>query len=300
MSRRGELTLAGRFVAFLYNAAPAQYAFAALLQTGVLHKLTSPDRTWTEKSRDLIIILGSLFNRLPIHPSLAAAVSSGMGGEVKGTIVMPPIPSEARQVVDKLNEVGLCLFSAHAAAAMKRSPVEEARMPLSGSTRSVHTSEGFSMSSVVEGSQEKVQVADPLIALSGQADKFQNVDDLVRHANPKLKLQDTKVIPQMQVDYADGMLLNAAFLDFFNHGSGDLLETENGIHCSQVWHLLSDFVATLKYLDFGLSRMQRVDPLERNAPRLDCLSNALHKLHDEYSRRLDDWTEKKARQHDRE
>jgi len=101
--------------------------------------------------------------------------------------------------------------------------------------------------------QAPFKCSSPFVATSGRGDSFSTATDFSENAAPSLGLVNAAILPSLVVSDPFHQTLNAAIVDFYIHGDGSLLETENGIRRTDIYAMLNDFFHVLRLLSFALT-----------------------------------------------
>jgi len=93
----------------------------------------------------------------------------------------------------------------------------------------------------------KYSAISPFVGLSGNTDKFSNIQSMVQSLRSGIWLE-SNVLPVSQLKDLHGqdLLLNAYALDFYKHGRFRLLVKDNGLRIGEAWQLLKKWSLFLK------------------------------------------------------
>ncbi|WBW74660.1 DEAD/DEAH box helicase, DDL60 and DDL60L-like protein, implicated in mRNA degradation [Schizosaccharomyces osmophilus] len=218
----------------LYYAEPSNYAFTNLLRAGVFHKIA--DNYATDKLgalRETITILCHLFGRIRINEQYA--LSLNRDEFAPSEIILPSLPQNIVEVLNAHDERVLNLYKTYAYYYREHGNVgvEDDKLPLSN----------LKFNGTAELSKTApTGVVSEFCGLAGLNDNAaKNVSDFMEQAPDGVFLKTSR-LPVFEVNKGP---LNAYLLDFFTHGSVELLVEQNGLKQSEVWFVLNDFSLAL-------------------------------------------------------
>lgn len=242
-------------VAHLYYAEPSNLALVALFRQGVIHKICNQSNRANAK-RDFILIMAHLFDRKNLPRVYTSA--NNVKERIKKSasmVLLPPLPKNARAVLQKHNEDMLKVFVTYAKAFVTRYRQDlgpDTTLPFSHYSYPTHNSPESSTNPFLSKLHEqtlRLGVRSAFVANSGHSDDFRSISELCRTARSGLHLND-HAIPTMEpfLDSDDdfSFALNAYILDFYIHGQPSSLVNANGIRPNDLWYLLQDFSLALK------------------------------------------------------
>lgn len=258
----GEPTNFAACAAHLFYHEPSNFLFNALMREGVFHAVCAPlsapgkenvdsELLTQEVNRKLLILMAHLFAREQFRDSDdPESFKSELSTSV---IVLPDMPQDAAEVVRKHNLESLNVFTTYAvtyAAQHKQDKpdilpftqrkIGGAEVPIPGFLRTL----------------PPVQARSSFTALSGHADDFHSIPELMSTCRPDILLEASGV-PYLAID---GIRLNAYLLDFLNHGSLVELVSANHLPKSEVWFMLNEFSHVLAAVVVTIKNLIKVGP----------------------------------------
>lgn len=254
--------------AHLYYAEPSNLALVCLMRSGVLHRIAGQASSEQAK-RDLMLVLCHLFGRryLPqAYGSQDNVARLRVEKKYSSLIVLPPLPTFAREVLEEHNSEILNIFSAYARSYVSVAeaslgvddelPLSKTKIGPSGDDDAVL--KGSLLKEHLEHSAIKVTTRSLFIANSGCTDAVQNVEELARTCRRGLELNE-HAIPSLthitSLPSDDRPQLNAYLFDFYAHGQLEMLVTANGVRRGDVWYHLQDFDLTMKSIRLALEQL---------------------------------------------
>jgi len=275
------LTASGQVLAFAHSMAPCHFAFCNLYESGLLHEMCSdPALNLGQKCRALLLVLVAVFKPLPLNPTYLKSRAVSRGQIVLTNLNEPRtdgflvnIYPHLQRVNDQLQmfeRTSLDVLQSHASAAADR---ELHRLKFSGTSSSVDkdfttplTESVYQRKKRLAGkpvkdglidklgaNQQTFKSSSPFVATSGHGDSFATAAQFSENAAPSLGLGNSAILPSLLVSDPFHQTLNAAIVDFYIHGEGSLLETENGIRRTDIFTMLDDFFNILRLLSFALT-----------------------------------------------
>ena len=237
----------GGLVMHLYYHEPGNFAFYALLQSGVLRSICRNIKTKTNQTMDdMMIILSHLFGRIYISKNRLSFLNDIISRS-PSRVILPALPDKVLDILKEHEENILETYALHAISFAQNhgheiGPDEE--LPFTKRICRPHLN--FSIENLGKFLNETIIQSDArsaFIALSGHGDNFQSVPELVKSVRKGLFLTE-QAVPSMQ-SYQNSLPLNAYLVDFFCHGQKEALNIANHIRGADVWFLLKDFSLVL-------------------------------------------------------
>ena len=298
--------LAGR----LQSSEPANVALSHLLKSGVLEQLCrgyADDRDGT--ARLLLQVLAHVVAPTPVPPQRAhlyvAAASlpswnSSIAANIatSSTVVLPPVPSNVRAVLDDYNRRTVATAVRCLSAYVAGSPIfsdaaspsyvlplshlavkpEEPAAADGGDGGAGADEAGRDVASWLDASEraQPATLRSPFVALSGRTDDFGSAQELADSSIINLSVED---IPTIELNDVRGvpMVLNAAALDFLRHGKKLHIVHDNGLLESDAWQLMNSWTSVLQVLHECLGLM---------SPQAGYLNRTLEYLASEFDKRF--------------
>lgn len=236
----------------LYYTEPSNLALVALIRNGILHKICSQP-SMIQAKRNFIILMSHLFARryLPRSYLNSKQVATTIK-KSSSMVILPPLPDDARHVLEQHNYEILRIFTGHAVTYATKHQNDlgpGSRLPLSNKeiARTPLVEESAAeFYAHLQMTAIKAVVRSLFVANSGHDDRFQNVSELARTARLGLSLQE-HAIPSFThiVSPTNDFVLNAYIVDFFTHGQVRPLSEANAIRRGDVWFVLEEFAMTL-------------------------------------------------------
>ncbi|KAJ4309438.1 hypothetical protein N0V84_011507 [Fusarium piperis] len=228
-------------VGHLYFTENAVFAFHSLLRGGYFHELCKNIDTARQRVlREMMLVLGHLFNRIPIHQkSKLLNVVERSSSEMS----LQRLPAAAEELLVRHNQQTLSIFKnyVHSYIIQHLTDMEDRMLPLT--KISVGPEKGIACG--LESEPPPV-IRSPFAALSGFTDNFDSIQDLCSTVRDGVFLEES-AIPHINIWPCDtNVEFNAYLYDFFRHGSLTVLVRENHIRRGEVWFHLNDFSLTLK------------------------------------------------------
>lgn len=219
----------------LYYTEPSNYAFMNLLKAGVFHKIAEKFATEKfEAMRDTVVILCHLFGRIRMNEQYVMTLE-GSTDLAQSTVVLPPLPTEIADVLDAHDQRVLDLYKTYAWYYQKHGNIGVAanKLPLSNTT--------------IEGSAKlpsslSVGVMSEFCGLAGYNESMVGTTSSFLDKVPDGIFLKTSRLPIFEANKAP---YNAYLLDFFTHGSVDMLIDQNNLKQSEIWFVLNDFSLVL-------------------------------------------------------
>lgn len=228
----------------LYPEEPSNFAFAALLRSGELHKVASglkdrPDETMQE----ILLVLAWLFGR--VHRRKQSPDTRRVMRNSNWAIVLPPLPPRIRNVLDVHQRAITSIFSTYAQEYAEQNADKlgaEDALPLSERSVPASASSDGAFASKLRQSELSYESRSPFAATSGHADDFASTMDLARTARAGVMLYQ-HAVPELAFPPLDSNEhdLDAYVIDFMKHGSLDVLIRESSLARGEVWFALQEF-----------------------------------------------------------
>jgi len=261
LDEAGKTLLLTNLAAPLHENEPGNLALVALLRAGYFHKLSANlDSNRQQTPREFVLVLSHLFSRRYMR-KISNVEAKELVGNAASVVVLPPLPKEAKRILESHNQRILKIFSNYTVAYAKRSSTVldvDRSLPLSGELpKPVTAPQDIPIIELLRRHAVPVIGRSAFVANSGHGDNFASIEDLDRTTRPGLHLNKS-VIPYIQLASESAPFsLNALLYDFFVHGSDDTLVAINGIGRGEVWYILNDFFLVLAQLQTSIEQLFR-------------------------------------------
>lgn len=220
-------------VAGLYPEEPSNFALVALFRSGELHKLvenldTDPQGTLQALLTVLASLFGTVHRRKQNRSTLRAAARNS-----SSLMVLPPLPEGIARALNRHEEAITSIFSAYAKEYAQQHSAElgaDDKLPVSGRKVAGAESADSAFASKLRQSEIPIESRSLFVASSGHGDLYQNPKELVDTSRQGVAIQQ-QAIPSLTSPIlgSDEHQLDAFVVDFFKHGSLDVLVRDNGI-----------------------------------------------------------------------
>ncbi|TNY21481.1 DEAD/DEAH box helicase [Rhodotorula diobovata] len=229
----------------LYPEEPSNFALAALLRSGELHKVAAGiDSKPDETLQTMLLTLAWLFGR--VHRRKQSPETVRKTRNSTSLIVLPQLPPQIRAVLDAHHRSVLSVFSTYAKEFAQQNPDKlgsDDVLPLSA-RKAVGSSEAAdsAFASKLRQTELAFESRSAFAALSGHGDDFASVNELSRTARAGVVLYN-HAVPELASPPFDSAEhdLDAFVLDFYRHGNLETLIRESSIERGDVWFRLQDF-----------------------------------------------------------
>ncbi|GAA6015723.1 hypothetical protein JCM10207_008775 [Rhodosporidiobolus poonsookiae] len=228
----------------LYPEEPSNFALAALIRSGELHRLastidTDPDNTL----RQMLIVLSWLFGRVHRRRQSPETIKSTRNST--SLIVLPPLPAETLKVLNEHERAVLSVFSTYAKEYAQQNADQlddDSVLPLSGRKAVSGEAADAAFASKLRQSELAYESRSSFAATSGHSDDFKSVVELGRSARAGIVVQQ-HAVPELASPTFDSKehQLDAYVVDFYRHGSLEVLVRESSLSRQSVWYALQDF-----------------------------------------------------------
>ncbi|KAM0753759.1 P-loop containing nucleoside triphosphate hydrolase protein [Meredithblackwellia eburnea MCA 4105] len=250
LRRAGLLDEVGRpmnlygLVSSLYAYEPANFAFVALLRSGELHRLAeSIDMDPDETVRQFLIVLANLFARAPRRSQSAQSLEYSTRNSTS-IIILPPVSKRIAQVLEAHDRAVVNIFQTYGKefAQQHASDLgEDNALPLSKTKiepKDGQAAEG-ALAASLRQTQLNVDSRSLFVANSGHGDLYKSIPEISSTSRTGLVLTKHAVpfFPATNNDHQ----LDAFVLDFFKHGSLEVLCRDNNVVRGEVWFQLKEF-----------------------------------------------------------
>lgn len=145
-------------------------------------------------------------------------------------VILPPLPSKIARVLKEHNSAVVHIFSTYATEYAQQHDEElgpDDTLPFSGrQIKPTETTDGAFVSKLRQ-TELNVDARSPFVATSGRADEFATVAELSSTARAGLVLTQ-HAVPYFPMDSPEYQL-DAYILDFYKHGSLDVLCRDNAV-----------------------------------------------------------------------
>ncbi|OJT12310.1 hypothetical protein TRAPUB_11137 [Trametes pubescens] len=267
LNAQGQPTNLFGVAAHLYSTEPSNLALVTLLRHGVVHQICS-DASADAAKRNLLILLSHIFGRRYLPKAYASSTNlKAITEKSPSVVVLPPLPSHARNVLLQHEEHIKRVFTGYALAYVSQHEDtlrEDTKLPFSG--KPVCGAEKTGLSAFHNGLQRTAVSAvarSPFVATSGHGDSFGSVSELASTSRRGLHFNEY-AIPSVRRFTAvpgadnDEFALNAYLLDFYTHGQTAALKAANGIRDAEMWYVLQEFTLTLQTIRAGLVQLLQI------------------------------------------
>jgi len=275
------LTASGQVLAFAHTMAPCHFAFCNLYESGLLHEMCADSSlNLGQKCRALLIVMVAVFKPLALNPTYLKSRTTSRGQIVLTNLNEPrtdgfltsiyPYLQRINDQLQVFERASLDVLQSHASAAADR---ESHRLKFTGPSSAVDNDFSTPLTESVykrgkrlagrpvkdglvdklNAQQQPFKCSSPFVATSGHGDSFATAAQFSENAAPSLGLGSSAILPSLLVSDPFHKTLNAAIVDFYVHGEGSLLETENGIRRTDIFSELNDFYHVLRLLTFALT-----------------------------------------------
>lgn len=224
-------------VANLYPEEPSNFALVALYRSGELHKLTEnldtdPDKTLNSLLVVLASLFGTVYRRKQNRSTLRAAARNS-----SSLMVLPPLPEGIARALGRHEEAITSIFSAYAKEYAQQHSSDlgaDDTLPVSGRKVVVAESADGAFASKLRQSEIQVESRSLFVASSGHGDLYSSPEELVNSTRRGVAVQQQS-IPALNSPIlgSEEHQLDAYVVDFFKHGSLDVLVRDNGISVSR-------------------------------------------------------------------
>jgi len=282
------------FLSHLYFLEPSNFALTTLLHGGFFDQLCRqyPAGTPLQDEARNQALLNVLANIL--YPLELSRVAQARHVEEPGlsSVVLDPLPAAMQAHLTEYNSWVLRLMSS---CARRYSALRTTALPpswvLPGTTAEMadalkakaanHQTGGESHSVIasLQAMRMKVSARSAFIAVSGHADQFQDVNDLISCTREGMFFESA-LIPVYGCDYTK----NAYLVDFYKHGQRRPLVEENGLRDSELYQRIYDFCHALKVIKEAMVRRVGEGP---DAAQRQIVADAFSVLQDSYTDRFE-------------
>ncbi|CAD6187647.1 unnamed protein product [Caenorhabditis auriculariae] len=200
--------------------------FIYLLQKGCFHRLVKAAGGPEKAKKTMLLVLANLFTTRRMSASYNPDEKTGQEGNLQ--VVLSGLPSELQQHAKEYNQLVTGIYKKCLAAASKDGNLVDPVFRATG----LISDDSFSISSQ--------HLVSPVYEGYSHDESFLPVLDFDRRDHRGRKIY-----------------LNAFAIDFFTHGSRELLRTVNDLPISQMWFAVHDFVVILQRLSAGMEAVAR-------------------------------------------
>ncbi|KAK4055914.1 hypothetical protein OIO90_003171 [Microbotryomycetes sp. JL221] len=253
--------------ATLYQHEPANYAFIALLRSGELHRLTSKlEANHDHVLRDLLTVLASLFGTVYRRKQSKTTLRPA-GRNSTSMLVLPPLPERVASALSQHEQAITTIFGAFAKDYAQQRTEElgpDVVLPLSG--RKVKTTENAEGAFAANLRQTAISYdgRSAFVATSGHGDAYDSVHELVHTTREGILLQH-HALPDLKSPIlgSNEHQLDAFVVDFYRHGSLDVLARDNLVPRGQLWYILLAFDQALTGVQAAIEGLIKRKQTER-------------------------------------
>lgn len=221
----------------LYATEPANFALIALFRSGELHRITAtldtdPDHTIRELLTVLASLFGNVYRRKQDKTTLRAAARNSTS-----LMVLPPLPKGIRKALQDHEDAITMIFSTLAREyAQQRSEDlgSDDTLPLSNRQVASAAAADGAFASKLRQSEIPHDGRSSFVATSGLGEVYSSTQELVNTTRAGIELQKS-ALPSLTspVLGSEEHQLDAYAVDFFRHGSLDVLIRDNGLDVSR-------------------------------------------------------------------
>ncbi|GAA5972085.1 hypothetical protein JCM11641_002488 [Rhodosporidiobolus odoratus] len=232
------------FTSALYPEEPSNFALAALLRSGELHRIAAdfkekPDDTL----RQLLITLAWLFGRVHRRRQSPSTIKSTRNST--SLIVLPPLAKETRAVLEEHERAVLSIFATYAKEYTQQNSEQvgvDNALPLSKRDGVSADGADGAFAGKLRQTELDYESRSSFAATSGHADDFASIVELSRTARAGVVVQQ-HAVPELASPTFDSIehQLDAYVVDFLVHGSLDVLVRESSLSRQSVWYALQEF-----------------------------------------------------------
>ncbi|GAA5898544.1 hypothetical protein JCM6882_007811 [Rhodosporidiobolus microsporus] len=228
----------------LYPEEPSNFALAALLRAGELHRIaetldTDPDSTY----RQMLITLAWLFGR--VHRRRQSPETLKVSRNSTSLIVLPPLQQQTLDVLNEHHRAILSVYSTYAKEYAQQNADkldDDAVLPVSGRKASDAEAADGAFAGKLRQTELDFESRSAYAATSGHADDFSSIVDLARSVRAGVVVQQ-HAVPELASPTFDSKEhhLDAFVVDFQKHGNLDTLVRESSLSRQSVWYALQEF-----------------------------------------------------------
>lgn len=227
-------------VSTLYPFEPSNFLLVALLRSGTLHQIAKSfeiDETATLEK--LCTVFAYLFGRVLRRKQSPESLVTDTRNSTS-LMVLPPLPSKVKIALDEHQLSVVSIFSTYAQQYCQQHSEDlgpDMTLPISKTTLSAPSdSLDGSFASKLRQSALVVDSRSPFVATSGLGDNYKSIAELSNTSRSGLIL--TKHAVPVSPDIAKEHDLDSYVLDFFRHGSLEMLIRDNSLVRGNVWFKL--------------------------------------------------------------
>ncbi|BGP17637.1 hypothetical protein JCM10213_001289 [Rhodosporidiobolus nylandii] len=242
----------------LYPEEPSNFALAALLRSGELHRISSTIDTKPDDTlRQMLITLAWLFGR--VHRRRQSKETIKTTRNSTSLIVLPPLAPETRAVLDEHERAVRAIFATYAKEYAQQNADklgDDEALPLSGRKAAAAQAADAAFASKLRQTELDFESRSLFAATSGHADDFESVVELSRSARAGVVVQQ-HAVPELASPSFDSKehQLDAYVADFMLHGSLDVLVRESSLSRQSVWYALQEFDRALGAIHSALKTL---------------------------------------------
>ncbi|GAA6028667.1 hypothetical protein JCM8097_007338 [Rhodosporidiobolus ruineniae] len=228
----------------LYPEEPSNFALAALLRSGELHRIakgvdTDPDATY----RQMLITLAWLFGRVHRRRQSPETIKSTRNST--SLVVLPPLPEATLNVLNEHERSVLSIFTTYAKEYAQQNEDklgDDTVLPLSNRKAATAEAVDGAFVSKLRQSALEFESRSAFAATSGHGDDFKSIVELARSARAGVVVMQ-HAVPELASPTFDSKehQLDAFVPDFFRHGSLEVLVRESSLERNDVWYRLQEF-----------------------------------------------------------
>lgn len=237
----------------LYTFEPSNFTLVSLLRSGVLHQITrSFETNSTAVLNELCLIFAHLFGRVLRRKQPKESLITQVRNS-NSLMVLPKLPTNVAKVIKEISSSIVFTFSTFAKEFSQQHSEDlgpDDSLPLSKIKviTSPPTGEKGSFSIKLSQTAINYDSRSPFIATSGHGESYKSISELSTTARSGLVLVKHAIPAPYELTSKEHEI-DSYVLDFFKHGSLDILIRDNSIERGAVWFKLQDydnFLATLK------------------------------------------------------
>lgn len=227
-------------VSKLYPYEPSNFLLVALLRSGTLHQISKSfevDQITTLEK--LCTVFAYLFGRVLRRKQTPESLTSDTRNSTS-LMILPPLPTKVQVALDEHQLSVVSIFSTYAQQYCQQHSDDlgpDTTLPISKTTLSASSEslEG-SFASKLRQSALVIDSRSPFVATSGLGDTYKSIAELSNTSRSGLVL--TKHAVPVSENITKEYDLDSYVLDFFRHGSLDMLIRDNSLVRGNVWFKL--------------------------------------------------------------
>lgn len=224
-------------VSALYSTEPANFALVALFRSGELHRITAGlDTDPNGTIRELLTVLASLFGNVYRRKQDNATLRTSVRNSTS-LMVLPPLPKGIVRALQEHESAITLIFSTMVREYAQQRSVDlgpDDTLPLSDRKVVTEDVADSAFASKLRQTEIPHDGRSSFVATSGYGDVFSSTKELVNTTRAGVELQRS-ALPSLVAPVlgSEEHQLDAYAVDFFRHGSLEVLIRDNGIEVSE-------------------------------------------------------------------